>query len=84
MLILLVFSLISKSIFYSLIFCLIVRCFFFLTHLDQFTYHGKDHTVGNNVTMFAFIWTYPMINNIVVSYTASSHWIYDLLAILHG
>jgi len=36
------------------------------------------------VTMFAFLFTYPMINNIVVSYTASSHWVYDLMAIMHG
>ena len=55
-----------------------------MTHFDQFNYQGPDRTVGDNVTMFAFIWTYPMINNIVVSYTASSHWVYDLMAIMHG
>lgn len=63
---------------------LLVRCLFFLTHLDQFKYEGPDHTVGNQVTVFALIWTYPMINNIVVSYSASSHWVYDLMAIMHG
>ena len=55
-----------------------------MTHIEEFKYQDDKHTVGDNVTMFAFIWTYPMINNIVVSYTASSHWVYDLMAIMHG
>ena len=33
---------------------------------------------------FAFIWTYPLINFIVASYTISSHWCYDLMVLLNG
>lgn len=57
---------------------------FFVTHFNMFEYVGKDHTVGSRASVFAFVWTYPLINNIVVSYTTSSHWVYDLMALLHG
>lgn len=50
----------------------------------MFKYQGPDKTVGDNVAVFALIWTYPLINNIVVSYTTSSHWVYDLMTLLHG
>lgn len=90
MLILLVFSLLSKYIHYCLMHAgsnhvtLLVRSLFFLTHLDMFKYQGPDKTVGDNVAVFSLIWTYPLINNIVVSYTTSSHWVYDLMTLLHG
>ena len=57
---------------------------FFLTHLDMFKYKDEDVTVGPRVSVFALIWTYPLINNIVVSYTTSSHWVYDLMTLMHG
>merc|ERR1712038_1957533 len=52
-----------------------MRSFFFLTHLDQFKYTDDDNTVGPEVSIFAFVWTYPLINYIVISYTTSSHWV---------
>ena len=61
-----------------------MRSLFFLTHLDMFRYQGEKHTVGENSSVFAFIWTYPLINMIVVSYTISSHWVYDLMTLIHG
>ena len=61
-----------------------MRSLWFLTHLDMFTYTGDDHSVGSRSTVFAFIWTYPLINYIVVSYTTSSHWVYDLMTMIHG
>ena len=66
-------------------FCLCaVRSLFFLTHLDMFTYVSDEETVGVKAPIFAFIWTYPLINYIVISYTTSSHWVYDLMTIIHG
>ena len=61
-----------------------MRSLFFLTHLDMFNYKGKSITVGPKAPVFAFIWTYPLINFIVVSYSMSSHWVYDLMTLIHG
>ena len=92
MLILIVFSLLSKYTFSNypikvidefLLVCA-VRSLFFLTHLDMFTYKDENETVGVRAPVFAFIWTYPLINYIVISYTTSSHWVYDLMTIIHG
>lgn len=63
---------------------LTVRSLFFLTHLDMFKYDSVNHTVGKNAPLFAFIWTYPLINFIVISYTTSSHWVYDLMTLING
>ena len=63
---------------------LIVRSLFFLTHMDMFKYDDDDDTVGAKAPIFAFIWTYPLINFIVISYTTSSHWVYDLMTLIHG
>ena len=30
------------------------------------------------------LWTYPLMNFIIVSYTCSSHWVYDLMTIMHA
>ena len=40
--------------------------------------------MGEKASVFAFVWTYPLINMIVVSYTISSHWVYDLMTLIHG
>ena len=40
--------------------------------------------MGPKAPVFAFIWTYPLINFIVVSYSMSSHWVYDLMTLIHG
>ena len=50
----------------------------------MFHYKNEDETVGTRAPVFAFIWTYPLINYIVISYTTSSHWVYDLMKIIHG
>ena len=52
----------------------------------MFTYKETDidHVVGDRPAVFAFIWTYPLINFVVVSYTTSSHWVYDLMTLIHG
>ena len=50
----------------------------------MFSYRGKNITVGPKAPVFAFIWTYPLINFIVVSYSMSSHWVYDLMTLIHG
>ena len=52
--------------------------------MDIFTYKDEDTTVGTKAPVFAFIWTYPLINFIVISYTTSSHWVYDLMTLIHG
>ena len=50
----------------------------------MFIYKDETETVGAKAPVFAFIWTYPLINYIVISYTTSSHWVYDLMTIIHG
>lgn len=50
----------------------------------MFTYEDDDKTVGPRAPAFALVWTYPLINYIVVSYTTSSHWVYDLMTLIHG
>ena len=63
-----------------------MRSLFFVTDLNVFI--GDEETQGreelnSKPTMFALIWTYPLINFIVASYTISSHWCYDLMLLLH-
>ena len=63
-----------------------MRAFFFATDFDMFikiTPDGKEE-INQSAAAFAFIWTYPLINFIVASYTISSHWCYDLMVLLHG
>ena len=50
----------------------------------MFVYANEDDTVGPKAPVFALVWTYPLINYIVVSYTTSSHWVYDLMTLIHG
>ena len=50
----------------------------------QYKAADMDHVVGDRPAVFAFIWTYPLINFVVVSYTTSSHWVYDLMTLIHG
>ena len=61
-----------------------MRSLFFLTHLDMFIYENDEVTVGPRAPVFALVWTYPLINYIVISYTTSSHWVYDLMTLIHG
>jgi hypothetical protein len=64
-----------------------VRAFFFATEADAFigTMEDSDEEGLNaNAASFCFIWTYPLINFIVASYTISSHWCYDLMVLMHG
>ena len=65
----------------------LVRAFFFATEADAFigTMEDSDEEGLNaNAASFCFIWTYPLINFIVASYTISSHWCYDLMVLMHG
>ena len=55
--------------------CELVRAIFFLTTLNNLHLSPK---------MFALIWTYPVINMVVVSYCVSSQWIYDLVTLRFG
>jgi hypothetical protein len=50
---------------------------FFLTTLNIWSIDYQPKLV-------AFIWTYPMINFVVVSYTVSSHWVYDLMRFMYA
>ena len=50
----------------------------------MFIYENDEVTVGPRAPVFALVWTYPLINYIVISYTTSSHWVYDLMTLIHG
>jgi hypothetical protein len=50
---------------------------FFLTTINL--WHLNDHPKA-----FALVWTYPCINFVVVSYTVSSQWVYDLVTLRYG
>ena len=43
----------------------------------------EEHVVGDRPAVFAFIWTYPLINFVVISYTTSSHWVYDQMTLVN-
>lgn len=60
-----------------------VRVLFFFTGLSYFNYDAVTGQIDQKPAMFSFFWTYPLINMIVFSYTASSHWVYDLLSLIH-
>jgi hypothetical protein len=65
---------------------LIMRALFFTTDLSVFigsTEEQEEEKLKSKATVFALIWTYPLINFIVASYTISSHWCYDLMIMLH-
>lgn len=53
---------------------ILVRSLFFLTTLNLWT----------TPKVIAFIWTYPLINFVVISYTVSSHWVYDLMRLMYA
>ena len=38
----------------------------------------------SNPKVLALIWTYPIINFVVISYTVSSQWVYDLVTLRFG
>ena len=61
-----------------------VRTLFFVTDLPMFLYDPDEGSIASNPKAFALIWTYPLINFIVISYTVSSHWVYDLMTIMHA
>ena len=54
-----------------------MRALFFLTTINL--WRLEDHPKS-----FALIWTYPCINFVVVSYTVSSQWVYDLVTLRYG
>lgn len=60
-----------------------VRVLFFFTGLSYFNYDTETGQIAKKPAVFSFFWTYPLINMIVFSYTASSHWVYDLLSLIH-
>ena len=55
-----------------------------MTDLPMFLYDPDEQTIASNPKVFALVWTYPLINFIVISYTVSSHWVYDLMTIMHA
>jgi len=69
-------------------FALLMRSFFFFTEFDVFIGPNPDddgrEELKDESASFALVWTYPLINFIVASYTISSHWCYDLMLLLHG
>jgi len=65
---------------------LLMRACFFTTDLSVFVGDDavqEEEKLNSKATVFALIWTYPLINFIVASYTISSHWCYDLMIMLH-
>ena len=50
----------------------------------MFLYDPETKSIANSPKLFSLIWTYPLINFIVISYTVSSHWVYDLMTIMHA
>ena len=85
MLILIVFALVSKYSSISLRnHSSLVRAAFFVTDLKAFKFDPEEGTIASKPKVFAFFWTYPLINFIVISYTVSSHWVYDLMTIMHA
>ena len=59
-------------------FALIVRSQFYVTSL----YYTEDAI--KNPKAVNFVWTYPLINMVIVAYTVSSHWVYDMMTIITG
>ncbi len=50
---------------------------FFLTTLNLLSFNAQPKLI-------AFIWTYPIINVVIVAYTVSSHWVYDLMRLMYA
>jgi hypothetical protein len=59
-----------------------VRACFFLTDWDRIVYSTGDNSSNSDVRVLALIWTYPELNFILVSYTANSRWVYDLMVLM--
>lgn len=55
-----------------------------MTDFKTFEFDPEAGEIAGKPKVFAFFWTYPLINYIVVSYTVSSHWVYDLMTIMHA
>ena len=68
----------------ALIRVLTVRSLFFVTNLPMFLYEPDDETIASKPKLFGLLWTYPLMNFIIISYTVSSHWVYDLMTIMHA
>lgn len=45
-------------------------------------YSDGDNASNSNVRVLALIWTYPELNFILISYTANSRWVYDLMLLM--
>ena len=61
-----------------------MRALFFMTDLPMFLYDPDEQAISSNSKLFSMLWTYPLMNFIIVSYTCSSHWVYDLMTIMHA
>jgi len=53
-----------------------------MTDWDRLVYTTGDNTNQADVRVLALIWTYPELNFILVSYTANSRWVYDLMVLM--
>ena len=55
---------------------LFVRAFFFLIDINHQDFDSTDHKNPNDQSpkMFAFLWTYPIMNNILAAYMISLRW----------
>ena len=55
---------------------LFVRSWFFLIDLHRQDFDSTDKRAAEtqSPTMFAFIWTYPIMNNILAAYMISLRW----------
>jgi hypothetical protein len=53
-----------------------------MTDWSRLTYSSGDTSANSDPRVLALIWTYPEVNFILVSYTASSRWVYDLMQLM--
>ena len=60
---------------------LLVRALFFISNWDELVYSSPDDP-NSNTRVLALIWTYPLLNFILVSYTCNSRWVYDLMMLM--
>jgi len=60
-----------------------VRALFFVTDWDRLTYSTGDNSNTSDVRVLALIWTYPMLNFILMAYTANSRWVYELMILMN-
>jgi len=59
-----------------------VRSLFFITDWNRIVYTTGDTNEQADTRVLALIWTYPLLNFILVSYAANSRWVYDLMMLM--